>query len=109
MSMIRRLSIIDGTTLNHMEVEVSDPSASREDEYQCCYALHWPYGTEASSMYGVDAIQALNLVFNIVAVKLYSSELHKQGKLFWEKLGDGYGFPLGGHMRDLSEGSDRWL
>ena len=60
-------------------------------------------------MYGVDALQALNLALNIVAVRLYSSDLHKQGKLFWEKLGDGYDFLIGGHMRDLAEGSDRWL
>ena len=58
---------------------------------------------------GIDAVQALILALNIVAVRLYTSDAHREQRLFREAVGDGYGFPLPANVRDLAQGADRSL
>jgi hypothetical protein len=43
----------------------------------------------------------------MVAFFLYHSDFHKEGRLVWEKLGDGYGFPLSHSFKDLAQGADK--
>lgn len=56
--------------------------------------------------YGVDAIQALTITLGVIDAELYSSSYHKSGNLFWDKPGNGYGFPVVSSLRDLLVGED---
>ena len=55
---------------------------------------------------GVDSAQALVLALQMIGAEIYSSDYHKSGNLFWERHGDGYGFPVVPTLRDLLRGSD---
>jgi hypothetical protein len=44
-----------------------------------------------------------------VALALYTSEHHKLGRLYWQKPGRGYGFPIPKPARDELVGDDRDL
>lgn len=56
---------------------------------------------------GVDAVQALELCMKSIAQKLYFSDYHKDGALFWPGQGLGYGFPIAKNGRDLLVGQDK--
>jgi len=79
------------------------------DHWQCEYEIGWPDNTRRSKADGVDSVQSLLLALKKIGADIYTSEAHKSGKLIWEKRGDGYGFPLPAGIRDLYEGSDRFL
>ena len=108
-AMKRRLTVVNEGLSSCMDVDVNPPTENGEDEWKCEYALHWPDGTKDGAAYGIDAVQALTLALNIVAAHLYTSDFHKEKRLFWESLGNGYGFPLPANIRDLGEGADRLL
>jgi hypothetical protein len=59
------------------------------------------------AVFGVDAVQALELALRIIGAHIYASEHHKSGKLMWLEPGDGYGFPLTSGSRDLLIGNDK--
>ena len=61
----------------------------------------------ASRAYGVDGVQALRLTLEMIGAELYSSPYHATGQLYFEKPGDGYGFPVPSNLRDLLIGQDR--
>ena len=42
----------------------------------------------------------------MIGAEIYSSNYHKAGKLFWDKPGNGYGFPVASSLRDLLQGDD---
>lgn len=42
----------------------------------------------------------------MIGIILYTSEYHDDGSLFWEKPGDGYGFPVMGPHRNVLVGGD---
>jgi len=46
---------------------------------------------------------------NMIAFYLYGSSYHREKQLFWEQIGDGYGFPLSNGFRSLAEGADAFL
>jgi hypothetical protein len=73
----------------------------------CRYEIGWPSGSRLSAGHGVDAIQALNLTMQKIGIDLYMSEAHLTGNLFWERKGEGYGFPLPQNASDLLEGADK--
>ncbi|MDR7037755.1 hypothetical protein J2X36_002506 [Methylobacterium sp. BE186] len=73
----------------------------------CRYAIGWPDGTHHGFAGGVDAVQALNLALQRVGFALHRSPHHAEGRLVWEKPGDGYGFPVPPSARDLLVGADR--
>ena len=79
------------------------------DHWQCEYEIGWPDNTRRSKADGVDSVQSLLLALKKIGADICTSEAHKSGKLIWEKRGDGYGFPLPAGIRDLYEGSDRFL
>jgi hypothetical protein len=43
----------------------------------------------------------------MIGADLYTSEPHKAGRLRWNELGAGYGFPVPANLRDLLIGEDR--
>jgi hypothetical protein len=42
----------------------------------------------------------------IIGAEIYSSNYHKSGNIFWDKPGNGYGFPVAPSIRDLLQGDD---
>ena len=108
-SMKRQLTLLREGQPFPMCVDIAAPTRCEDHAWECRYALHWPGDTREGAAYGIDAVQALTLALNIVAAHLYTSDFHKERRLFWESLGDGYGFPLPANIRDLGEGADRSL
>jgi hypothetical protein len=47
------------------------------------------------------------LAFQMVGSRLYASEEHKAGKLYFVEAGRGYGFPVTSSERALLVGDDR--
>jgi hypothetical protein len=55
---------------------------------------------------GVDSFQALILALQTIGAEIYASAYHKAGSLKWAERYRGYGFPVGGNLRDLLIGDD---
>lgn len=105
--MKRQLTVVNGGQPCGMSVDLAAPARRGDHEWQCRYTLHWPDGVKEGAAYGIDAVQALILALNMVAVRLCASDAHEEQRLFWESVGDGYGFPLSATIRDLAQGADR--
>jgi hypothetical protein len=75
--------------------------------WSCRYEIDWPDGQWAHAAVGVDAMQAVLLALQMIGTVLYTSDYHKSGKLFWEKPGDGYGFPVPSNLQDMLIGEDK--
>jgi len=43
----------------------------------------------------------------MIGAELHPSDYHTQGKLRWERPGDGYGFPVPNNIRHLLVGEDK--
>jgi hypothetical protein len=83
------------------------PSLQKEGSFSCEFSIDWPTGVQQGKFHGLDSVQALLLSLKMVAFYLYHSDFHKEGRLVWEKLGDGYGFPLSHSFQDLAQGADK--
>jgi hypothetical protein len=77
------------------------------DDWSCRYEIGWPHATAARAAYGVDAMQALTLAMQMISSELYASEAHQQGRLGWERAGEGYGFPPPATIRGELVGRDK--
>ena len=75
--------------------------------WECAFEIHWPEGTKSSRARGFDSIQATYLAMQNIAVHLYASHYHAQGKLRWDRPGGGYGFPMPVVGYDTLIGEDR--
>jgi hypothetical protein len=75
--------------------------------WSCRYEIDWPDGQWAHAAVGVDAVQAVLLALQMIGAVLYTSDYHKSGKLFWEKPGRGYGFPVPSNLQDMLIGDDK--
>lgn len=62
--------------------------------WECAFEIHWPEGTKSSRARGFDSVQATYLAMQNIAVHLYASHYHAEGKLRWGEPGAGYGFPM---------------
>lgn len=62
--------------------------------WECKFEIQWPEGIKQSRARGFDSLQAIYLAMQNVAVHLYASHYHAEGKLRWGKPGTGYGFPM---------------
>ncbi len=75
--------------------------------WECRYEIAWPGDVRQSAAWGVDALQALHLAMQKIAVELYASDDHRDGRLSWPGQGAGYGFPIPKNGRDLLVGYDQ--
>lgn len=75
--------------------------------WQCRYEIGWPDVLRESAALGVDALQALHRAMQKIAVELYASDVHREGRLSWPGQGAGYGFPMPKSGRDLLVGYDK--
>jgi hypothetical protein len=99
-------------TLRRAEADVEIPirvfaPEPEPRDWSCRFEIGWPEGTFTMAVFGVDAVQALELALRIIGAHIYASEHHKSGKLMWLEPGDGYGFPLTSGSRDLLIGNDK--
>ncbi len=76
-------------------------------DWSCRYEIDWPKKRKSMAIFGVDAVQALNLALQTVGCELYQSRYHADGTLVWTKPGDGYGFPVASSFRNQLIGADR--
>ncbi|MEA3025701.1 MAG: hypothetical protein QOF91_986 [Alphaproteobacteria bacterium] len=76
-------------------------------DWTCRFEIGWPEGMLTRSVIGIDTIQALELALRMIGTILYSSDLHKSGRLMWQAPKQGYGFPVPNTIRDLLVGEDR--
>jgi hypothetical protein len=72
----------------------------------CKCEIDWPGKPEMRTIYGVDEVQAILLTLQFVGSRIYGSDEHKAGSLFWHESGRGYGFPVPNANRDLLVGED---
>jgi hypothetical protein len=102
----RILKVQSGDQTIDVPVTVFQPQQSSDGTWFCGYEIDWPEGKQTSRAGGVDALQAVYLAFQMIGADLYSSSYHKSGKLFLDKSGLGYGFPVVATLRDRLIGDD---
>ncbi len=108
MTFIRLLHIKQGVAIQDVPVAISTP-VEREGSWFCNYEIGWPEGTRSDEIGGADALHAIYLCMQAVALTLYASPYHKSGSLYWRQPGDGYGFPMPKSARGDLVGQDREL
>lgn len=77
-------------------------------DWSCAFfSIGWPDRILERKVFGIDAIQSLELALRMIGTELYASAYHKAGRLMWLKPGAGYGFPVPNTIRDMLIGEDR--
>ena len=95
----------DGAVVD-VPVALSAPERQANGAWKCDTTIGWPDGVSRKSTFGVDAMQALILALQMIGTELHVSAAHGAGTLFWDKPGNGYGFPVMPNMRDRLAGED---
>jgi hypothetical protein len=101
----RRLIISSPSGDTDVPVRLFQPE-QEDGMWICRYEIDWPNQRKSYFGAGVDGMQALILALRTIGVEIYTSEYHKAGTLRWFEPGRGYGFPVGGNLRDLLIGDD---
>jgi hypothetical protein len=103
---IRVLHVTTGAGAVAVPVSIFQP-VDEDGAWQCRYEIGWPDAVRESAAWGADALQALHLAMQKIAVDLYGSDAHREGRLSWPGQGVGYGFPMPKGGRDLLVGFDK--
>jgi hypothetical protein len=103
----RILRLRKGMGTIEIPISVFAPECEKPGAWSCRYDVGWPEGNRTYAGWGVDSIQAVVATLNMIGAEIYSSNYHKSGNLYWDELGNGYGFPVVPTIRDLLEGDDR--
>lgn len=106
MAFVRRLQVRLDVGIRPVDVTISNPS-ERNGSWLCRYDIGWPDGSRGDEIWGADALQAIYLCLQAVALTLYASDYHRTGSLYWQRPGDGYGFPMPKAGRMDLVGDDR--
>ena len=77
-----------------------------EAGWQCRYQIDWPHGIRQMQSGGFDAMQALTIALQMIGAEIDASLYHQSGKLYWERPGGGYGFPVVSSLRHFLLGDD---
>lgn len=102
----RVLTLRKGREEIKIPINIFAPLRSENGNWFCHYEIDWPDKKSDGSVGGYDSAQALVLTLQIIGAEIYSSAYHKSGNLFWDKPGNGYGFPVAPTLRDLLQGED---
>jgi hypothetical protein len=102
----RTLKLRSGGRNIEIPISVFAPECHKPGAWECRYDVGWPEGLRSYAGWGADSVQALLITLGMIGAELYSSSYHKSGNLFWEKPGNGYGFPVVPTLRNLLEGDD---
>lgn len=95
----------DGAVVD-VPVALFAPVRETDGAWRCDTTIGWPDGESRKSTFGADSMQALMLALQMIGTELHVSEAHEAGALFWDKPGNGYGFPVMPNMRDRLTGED---
>lgn len=107
-SILRRLTLSSSSGPMGVDISIETP-VDFTAYWACAYIIGWPEGAKRGEARGADGLQAIYLAMESVALALYASEHHKRGRLYWQKPGRGYGFPIPKPARDELVGDDRDL
>jgi len=88
-------------------IRIFAPKEGTNGNWFCRYEIDWPDKKSELSVGGIDSAQALVLALQTIGAEIYSSSYHESGKLFVDKPGGGYGFPVVPTYRDLLQGNDK--
>jgi len=102
----RVLKLRQGTGEIPVPIRIFAPER-REIDWACRFEIGWPDEAVEMDVFGVDAVQALELALRIIGAFIYSSDHHASGNLVWQAPGQGYGFPVPNTIRDLLVGEDK--
>ena len=102
----RVLTLVAGERNIEISIRIFAPEKSPNGSWFCRYEVDWPGEQHKMEMGGVDSVQALVSALYAIGAEIYSSSYHKEGKLFLDKPGDGYGFPVVPTYRGLLQGDD---
>lgn len=102
----RELTLRNGNGDIKIPVRVYSPTREATGTWACRYEIGWPDQKSNKEIFGVDSIQAIVLALQTIGAELYTSNYHEAGRLFFDKPGDGYGFPVVPTFRDLLQGAD---
>lgn len=94
-----------GDQLLDVPLQVDAP-VDRGSHWTCAFAIGWPGGAMRKEAAGFDSAQALLLAFEMAGALIHASAFHRDGVLWWEKPGGGYGLPVPKGMRDMLVGDD---
>lgn len=100
------LTLRDGSGETKIPIRIFAPEKTTHGSWSCRYEIDWPDKKHALDVGGLDSAQALVLALQIIGAEIYSSSYHKAGNLYWDKPGNGYGFPVVPTLRDLLQGDD---
>jgi hypothetical protein len=104
----RRLIVSGPSGDTEVPVRLFKPEAD-DGMWVCRYEIDWPDRKWSSFAGGVDSVQALVLALYKIGIEIYTSSHHKSGSLKWFEKYQGYGFPLGGNVREMLIGDDKNL
>lgn len=102
----RMLKLQAKGTILDIPVSILLPVLEATHAWKCDYEIAWPDGLSRKSTYGVDSMQSLVLALQMIGAELHSSKAHEKDSLFWDKPGNGYGFPVVSSLRDLLVGEN---
>ena len=88
-------------------IRIFAPKEGTNGNWFCRYEIDWPDKKSELSVGGIDSVQTLVLALKTIGAEIYSSSYHESGKLFVDKPGGGYGFPVVPTHRDLLQGDDK--
>lgn len=107
-TMTRILKLREADRVIDLAVELGPP-AHVDGTWTCPFRIGWPNAAKTGEASGLDSTQALYHAMQLVAVQLYMSEAHRRGDLYWDRRGNGYGYPLPIGGREIAIGADRKL
>ena len=102
----RILMLRNGNEKISIPIRIFAPKKTTHGSWSCRYEIDWPDKTSALDVGGFDSAQSIVLALQSIGAEIYSSNYHKAGKLFFDKSGNGYGFPVVPTLRDLLQGDD---
>jgi len=102
----RDLTLRNGTEEIKVPIKIFAPEKAANGSWFCRYEIGWPDKVSQLSVGGYDSAQAIVNALQIIGAEIYASNYHKSGSLYWDKPGQGYGFPVTGGVRDLLIGDD---
>ena len=106
MQIASRKLCFTGSPAVPFDIRIFAPESEPGGSWSCRYEIDWPDRPRSMTAWGKDSVQALVLALNMIGSEIYTSEYHKAGELYFEKRGDGFGFPVPANLRDLLEGAD---
>ncbi len=103
-SRVLKLRREEGET--EITIRIFAPELEKPRVCGCRFEIDWPDKKTDKTIFGFNSVQAIVLALLTIGAKIYTSNYHKVGQLFFDKPCTGYGFPVVPTFRDLLQGGD---